>query len=269
MRITASILKLLYRPAPYSHKGQNGILCVVGGSEKYHGAPLLAIKAASRFVDLVYFHSPAKLDEKILLKLKSKSNCFIAVPKRDLFKTIEKSDCMLVGNGLEVNSENKRLVNTLLKRFAKTKKMVLDAGALRMADKKLFSKNVLVTPHSLEFEVLFGANASPEEAKRQAHKWNCVILLKQRFCFVTEGKNVWKNANGNEGMTKGGTGDVLAGLCAAFACKNDLLSSAQAAAFVNGFTGDVLYAIQGSRFDADDLAESVAFAFNQALEEKR
>ncbi|MFH0922838.1 MAG: NAD(P)H-hydrate dehydratase, partial [Candidatus Micrarchaeota archaeon] len=134
------------------------------------------------------------------------------------------------------------------------------------ADKKLFTKNVLVTPHPLEFKALFGVEASPEEAKRQAKKWMCAVLLKRRYCFVTDGVKVWKNDNGNEGMTKGGTGDVLAGLCAAFRCKNDLLLSAKSAAFINGFAADVLYTIQGAAFDADDLAESVAFAFNQEFQ---
>ncbi|MFH0923031.1 MAG: NAD(P)H-hydrate dehydratase, partial [Candidatus Micrarchaeota archaeon] len=140
-KIVSSVLSELYKPAPYSHKGQNGILCVISGSEKYHGAPLLAIKAASRFVDLIYFHSPAKLNEKILLSMKSKSNCFITIPQAELFKTMERGDCVLIGNGLELNVANKRLVNDVLKRFAKTKKIILDAGALRMADKKLFTKN--------------------------------------------------------------------------------------------------------------------------------
>ncbi len=59
--VSRTTVRKLYFPKAGSHKGQNGILLVIGGSEKYHGAPLLAIKAASRIVDLVYFHSPASL----------------------------------------------------------------------------------------------------------------------------------------------------------------------------------------------------------------
>ena len=266
--IRETIVKKLFAPKPPSHKGQNGLLCVVGGSKKYHGAPLLAIKAASRIVDLVFFYSPARLNYGVLAKMKAGSNCFITLEReKELEEWIEKSDCILVGNGLEINAGNKKLVNGLLRKFPR-KKFVLDAGALRMVDKKLLGRNVLVTPHPLEFKALFGVNASPEEAKRQAGKWNCIVLLKQRWCFVTDGKRVGRNNNGNEGMTKGGTGDVLAGLCAALACKNDLFLAAQAAAFVNGRAGDALKKAKSVYYNADDLAEEIPFALARVIRKK-
>src|SRR3990167_5429253 len=206
-----SVFRTLYKPAKRSRKGQNGVLFVVGGSEKYHGAPLLAAKAASKFVDLASFHSPAQLNHEILAKIKGEGDCFITIPAEEVFAVAEKSDCMLVGNGLEVNGENKLLVNLLLKMFP-SKKFVLDAGALHLAEKKFLRPGVLVTPHPLEFKALFGVEASPAQAKAQAKKYGCTILLKQVFCFVTDGKTLAQNKNGNEGMTKGGTGDVLAAL---------------------------------------------------------
>ena len=51
-----NIIKRLKLPSKYSHKGQNGKLLIIGGSRWYHGAPMLAILAARRFVDLVYFY---------------------------------------------------------------------------------------------------------------------------------------------------------------------------------------------------------------------
>src|SRR3989344_4458793 len=142
---------------------------------------------------------------------KGQGDCFITIPAEEDFAVAEKSDCMLVGNGLEVNGENKLLVNLLLKMFP-SKKFVLDAGALHLAEKKFLRPGVLVTPHPLEFKALFGVEASPAQAKAQAKKYGCTILLKQVFCFVTDGKTLAQNKNGNEGMTKGGTGDVLAGV---------------------------------------------------------
>ncbi len=261
--IGSQVLRRLRKPAPESRKGENGILLVVGGSGKYHGAPLLAIKTASRVVDLVYFHSPASLNHGVLGRMKSESNCFITLDRRDLLEAAGKSDCILVGNGLELNSRNKVLVNTLLRHF-RGKKFVLDAGALHLVESSLLGANTLVTPHSLEFKALFGVEASPEEAKRQAAKRGCVILLKQRFCYCTDGKSISRNANGNEGMTKGGTGDVLAGLCAAFACKNPLLLSAEAAAFANGLAGDMLEKERGVYYNADDLAGAIPLALKKA-----
>lgn len=260
--ISKSVLRSLRKPASASHKGQNGILLVVGGSGKYHGAPLLAIKAASRIVDLVYFHSPASLNRDVLAKMKSKSDCFISVPRSGLAEAAGKADCILVGNGLDLNSSNKVLVNTLV-RHARGTKIVLDAGALHLVEKSLLGPNTLVTPHALEFKALFGVDASPAEALEQARKHNCVVLLKQRYCYCTDGRVLEKNGNGNEGLTKGGTGDVLAGLCAAFACKNPLLLSARAAAFANGFAGDMLKKTKGVYYNADDLVDEIPLALEK------
>lgn len=252
----------LFHPKPGSHKGQNGVLLVIGGSEKYHGAPMLAIKAASRIVDLVYFHSPVALNHDVLAKIKSKSDCFITIPKSDLLSVAEKSDCILIGNGLELSSRNKILVNTLLRHF-RQKKFVLDAGALHLVEKNLLGPNVLITPHPLEFEALFGKSASPQEALKQAKKHHCVILLKQRYCYCTDGRSLLQSKNGNQGMTKGGTGDVLAGVCAALACKNPLLLAASVASFVNGRAGDRLFVRKSVYYNADDLAEEIPFALKE------
>ncbi len=61
-------------------------------------------------------------------------------------------------------------------------------------------------------------------------------------------------------LATAGTGDVLAGIAAAFACKNPLLLSAEAAAFANGFAGDCLKKRKGVYYDADDLVGEIPFA---------
>ncbi|MBI5224336.1 NAD(P)H-hydrate dehydratase [Candidatus Micrarchaeota archaeon] len=262
--ITSRIMKKLYVAPENSHKGQNGVLTIIGGSKKYHGAPLLAISAASRFADLLYFHSPEKQNNSLLQFLKSKKSTFIAIGKSEIAATIKKSDCVLIGNGLELNPQNKRLVNSLLKKFP-SKKFILDAGALHLVDKKLLSENVCLTPHMLEFASLFGKPASEQTVVEMASKCNCVILLKHPDGdLVSDGYEIAKNFTGNEGMTKGGTGDVLAGLLAAIACKNDLFTSAKSAAFLNGYAGDLLKKRMGTNFDAQDLADELANAYMEA-----
>ncbi|MBI5036501.1 NAD(P)H-hydrate dehydratase [Candidatus Micrarchaeota archaeon] len=259
------------------HKGMNGVLTVIGGSKKYHGAPLYAIEAAAPFVDLIYFYSPEK-DNLVLLKMKSKSNAFITTERKDLLKAVEKSDCILIGNGLEENKANKRLVNSLLKKFP-SKKFVLDAGAMMLADKRFFKNRVVLTPHAGEFTRCFGGKkggstertkpkqfiVSPEEAKRQAKKHGCIILLKGPIDHATDGFRIMENTTGNVGMTRGGTGDVLAGLAAALSCQNELFLSAQAAAFLNGLAGD-LVALTTKAYTADDLAAKLPEAYSFAID---
>jgi len=254
-------LKRLMRPAPSSRKGENGILLVVGGSEKYHGAPFYAVEAASRFADLIFFHSPAAEHKALLLEMRKKSREFIWTDTADLDATAKRADCILLGNGMGVSSRTKRIVNGLLRRH-RGKRFVLDADALKVADKKLFRGRVMVTPHAGEFKALFGSNASAAEAKKQARKWNCIVLLKGKADFgadiISDGVHVAKNVTGNAGMTKGGTGDVLAGLAAALACKNSLFLAACAAAYLNGAAGDRLFKRFGFRYNASDLAKEVA-----------
>ncbi|NUN11094.1 NAD(P)H-hydrate dehydratase [Candidatus Micrarchaeota archaeon] len=253
---------VLRLPKKNSRKGDNGVLTVVGGSKKYHGAPLLAINAASRLVDLVYYYSPEKLNEKVMASMKASALCSIFVQRKDLFACVKKSDCVLIGNGLALSESNKKLVNYLLKAFPE-KKFVLDAGALRLVDLNNLNPNVLVTPHSAEFNALFKTKASPEQVLFQAKKHGCLVLLKQGNCFVSDGKKIYYNKNGNAGMTKGGTGDVLAGLCAALACKNSLLASAKAAAWLNGEAGDYLFKKQGFAFNALDLSNALPIVFSK------
>ncbi len=67
-------------------------------------------------------------------------------------------------------------------------------------------------------------------------------------------------------MTKGGTGDVLAGLIAALACKNDLFLASQAGVYVNGLTGDELYKKVGPYFNASDLCDEIPKLMKKLME---
>jgi hydroxyethylthiazole kinase-like uncharacterized protein yjeF len=241
MALAKSILKKIVLTRK-GRKGVNGRLLIVGGSQKYHGAPLLAIEAASRFTDLVHYYSPYPPNAQE----KQKNKCFITEKKMEP----EKFDCVLVGNGLEVNASNKRLVNRVVKKARRT---VLDAGAIRMADS---FKNCLVTPHSREFEDAFGLKAGKKNAFRAARENDCAVLLKGETDFVASPKRVVENKTGNEVMARGGTGDVLAGLCAALHCKNPAFESACAAAWINGKAGDKLKK-KRRVFNAEDLARAL------------
>ncbi len=250
-------------PLSESHKGENGRVLVIGGSKEFHGAPINSVKAATHFADLVFFSSTRE-NGKLLEKMKLASTDFIALKPKAIEKAVAGVDCVLIGPGLETGAAGKRLVNNLLRKFAHNKdaslnkKFVLDAGALRVVDNHLLNEFVCVTPHTNEFQSLFGAVASPEACGQMAKRFKCVVLLKGKTDYIAnaEGK-LMRNFTGNEGMTKGGTGDVLAGLLAAFACKNDLFLAACAAAWANGFTGDLLKERKGTGFNASDLVEEL------------
>ena len=92
-----------------------------------------------------------------------------------------------------------------------------------------------------------------KKAHSFAHHHNCIVLLKGSSDFITNGSDRKVNQTGNPGMTKGGTGDILAWLTAAFAANNDPFLSACAAAFLNGLAADQLAKKVGMNYNSSDL----------------
>lgn len=83
------------------------------------------------------------------------------------------------------------------------------------------------------------------------------MVLKGMVDQVTVGSKTIEIEGGNAGMTKGGTGDVLAGLIAALYCGHDAGTAAVVGSFVNKAAGDELYQTVGPYFNATDLVETI------------
>ncbi len=261
--ISKKDLEKLYRPQKSSHKGQNGKLTVIGGSRLFHGASLWALKTASRIVDMV-FYSTIKENEELTRKLKSELYDFICVSRSKVEDYIKESDAILIGPGLTREESTTKITKELLFKFSH-KKWIIDAGSLQMMEKEWLKKldQVIITPHSKEFTRLFEVEASPEKASEMAKLYDCVIVLKGPVDIVCCPQECVLNKTGNEGMTKGGTGDILAGLIAALACKNDLFLAASAGIHINGLAGDRLYKKVGPSFNASDLCEEIPFVLKE------
>lgn len=254
-RVGAGEVKALNRPGEQSHKGENGRVLIVAGNDKYHGALLLASKTAAKIADLVFVSSTPE-NRQLIKKLKPKLAEFITVEEKEIPTYSQKADAILVGPGLGTGEEAKNKVNRIVS-GNKKKKIILDADALKVVDKKLLHSNCLVTPHAGEFQELFGVKPTQENVKKMAQKYNCTILLKGNKDIISDGEELKINKTGNPGMTKGGTGDVLAGLVTGLAGRNDLFLSACAAAFINGLAGDRLQKRKSYYYSASELIEEI------------
>ena len=244
-------LLCLPKPEKGSHKGQNGVVLIIGGSRTYHGAPVLAALAAIRFCDLVYFFSNEENIE-VVKRMRIATANVICVPKSRLGFALSHADSVLVGNGMDVNPATKKIVATILKTG---KRCVIDAAALRVLPLRLLHKNVIVTPHAREFVSAFGLEANEVNARLVSKKYGCTVLLKGRSDVVAYGGKIAKVAGGNAGMTKGGTGDVLAGLCAAlFSTQNSPERAAYTASYLNKRAGERLFERKKFNFSSEDLA---------------
>ncbi|MFA6908183.1 MAG: NAD(P)H-hydrate dehydratase [Candidatus Micrarchaeia archaeon] len=250
---------LLCNPSPKraSHKGQNGVVLVIGGSKTYHGAPVLATRAAVRFCDLVYFFSTPE-NRSVIKKMKISTANVICVPKSKFKFALAHATCVLVGNGMDADAKTGAMVTMVLR---SKKRCVIDAAALRVLPVKLLHKNAILTPHAREFEAAFGLPADGGNARAMAEKYGCTILLKGVQDIVASGGRLVKVKGGNAGMTKGGTGDVLAGLCAAlFSRCGDPLRAAYTASRLNKRAGELLYKHYHYNFSSEDLADELAYA---------
>lgn len=255
-------LQKLYKPLSSTHKGQNGKLLIIGGSQLFHAASLWSLEVASKIVDMV-FYSSTPINNKIVFEQKKEFRNGIVVPRNKIRNYIEEADCILIGPGLprqegeeKGDSDTGKLSANLLKSYP-LKKWVIDGGSLQTIDSKLIPQNAILTPHKKEFEKLFGVKANKESVSKMSKKYNCVILLKGQIDIVCSPKARVEIKGGNPGMTKGGTGDVLAGLVAALNCKNEPFLSACAGSLINKVAGDNLYKKVGPYFNSSDLVNEI------------
>lgn len=257
--VNPNLLKNLYVPAPGSHKGQNGKVLIIGGSILFHSGAIWPLEVASRMVDMVYFSS---VDENNKL-VKGKFKNGIVVPRKRLDIYMEEADSVLIGCGLprlegqeKGEEDTKELTESLLEKYPE-KKWVVDGGSLQVVDPQKLPKTAIITPHHREFETLFDIEGTPENAEKMAKKFGIVILLKGPVDFVSDGLRTVEIEGGNAGMTKGGTGDVLAGLVASLYAKNDAFLSACSASYINKKAGESLGEKVGLYFNATDLVNEI------------
>ncbi|HWY78850.1 MAG TPA: NAD(P)H-hydrate dehydratase [Candidatus Sulfotelmatobacter sp.] len=293
-------IKKLYTPPSDSHKGQNGKLLIIGGSALFHAASLWALQIASRVVDMV-FYSSVQENNQIVYELKKEFHNGIVVSRDEIESYIKEADVVLIGPGMvrtemqtgkreigsvsEINAlENEGeqsyyLTKYLLAKYSQ-KKWVIDAGALQMMEPEWLlplQGNAVLTPHPVEFNRIeakiqdqavrteLEKKSLEEKAQVFAREFNCVVLLKGEKDTVCSPEQCVSISGGNAGMTKGGTGDVLAGLVAALACKNELFLAATAGSYFNKKAGEALFEKVGYTFNASDLADEIPVVMKKIL----
>ncbi len=262
-RCTASDWLLLRQPEKASHKGENGRLLICAGSSQYHGSLILSILASVRFCDLVYVYCD-KENQALVRRLKQATpNVIVLSSSRALSSFLPSIDSILAGPGWAVDSKNAAILARLLKT---RKPIVLDAGALAILGGNrrllpLLHPSCVLTPHGGEFKKLFGKEAAAHSVLSAAKKTNSVILCKGPIDLISDGRRLCSNRVHHVGMTKGGTGDVLAGLCAVLlASHNTPFQSACAAAYLNGLAGLRLSKKMGAHYSSLDLANELPAA---------
>ncbi len=286
-RISSFFTKLVL-PKPDSHKGQNGKVLIIGGSRLFHAASLWSAEMLSHLVDMVHYCS-TKENAALFQNLKKKFRNGIVVAKQHLLDYVREDDVILIGPGM-VRSDNNLKIKILNLKFEEIiriedeamytyyltkyllenfpeKKFVIDAGALQMMDPSWLRKlkiPAIVTPHTKEFEKLFSESIHEKSVEtkktlvtKYARQNNAVILLKAVVDYVSDGTHTTIIEGGNAGLTKGGSGDVLAALAAGLYVKNSPADSAIFASYLLKKTADALFMSHGYWYNTRNLIESV------------
>lgn len=245
---------LPYRPKD-GHKGMFGKVFVVGGCRNYIGAPIMASHTAVRSgTGLVFLGVPEAIYSIIAIKcmeempvaLADKKGGLAAEAADELLERLEEMQAALVGPGLGKTPGVQQAVQTILKRAHCP--IVLDADGINaIADHIdiLDSRSgpTILTPHDGEFRNLTGNWPGEDRlgtARAFAKAHNCVLVLKGHRTIVAgpDGR-AYLNSTGNDGMAKGGSGDVLGGLIVSLLGQGmEPLEAAAAAVWIHGRAGD-------------------------------
>ncbi len=250
-----------------SHKGTFGSVLAVAGSAFYRGAALLTAEGALRTgagivtlasVEPVLSAAVTRLPECCLCPCKEGAQGGISPESVPLIRR-QKATVLLLGPGLGGTAqsvaraaETRALVQQLLPGFAGS--AVLDADGLNAAAQLLAeggslphpAGELVLTPHPGEMARLTGLSAAAIAANREgiaqryARAWNAVVVLKGAHTVVVcpDGR-LYVNPTGNPGLARGGSGDVLAGMLAAFlACGLPACEAAACAVYLHGAAAD-------------------------------
>ncbi len=268
-----------------AHKGDFGKILIIGGSKNYSGAPAYASLTGIHFgIDLVITYVP----EIIAIPLRSYSpNLIIRTNKgnwlnldalEELTDLIKWADSILIGPGLGLKKETEILLIDLLKSLTQYKKpFILDADALKLVRNNLDllkNNNIILTPHEGELKIMTGTELPVYDKieersnaiQKLAKDLGVTLLIKGPYDYISNGKSVKINRTGCPEMSIGGTGDVLAGLCACLlATGNRPFDSACSAAFFNGILGEYCKKTIGERFTALDMVNNINKAIKNVL----
>ena len=257
-----------------AHKGTFGSVLAVAGSASYRGAAALAVEGALRTgagivtlasVEPVLAAVAARLPECCRCSCEAGAGGGISPQNIDRIRR-QKASVLLAGPGLGYTAqsaaraaETRALVKTLLPGFSGS--AVLDADGLNAAadllpymGKMLHPKSELIlTPHPGEMARLTGRSAAENNADREgmalrnAKVWNAVVVLKGAHTVIAgpDGRCA-VNPTGNPGLSRGGSGDVLAGMTSALlACGLPAFEAAACAVYLHGAAADRAAALHG------------------------
>ena len=184
-----------------------------------------------------------------------------------------------IGPGIGTSETTVNAVEAFLKKS--TKPLVIDADALNcIAARPQLLNHIpmlsVLTPHTGEFDRLFGEHTSAEarliKALEVSRHYNLLILLKgHHTALVRPDGKVYFNSSGSPAMATPGAGDVLTGVLTSFIAQGYKPEvSAIIAAYIHGVAGQMAASVNGDYgVTAGDIAAHIGRAIMLIMQQPR
>lgn len=249
------------------HKGSYGHLAIIAGSFGFHGAAVLAARAAQRAQPgLITLFTQETVYRPVAEQLQA---VMVNVWKPDP-KLPESTSAILIGPGLAA-PETAETMKTPTRKLWRDSELpvVVDASALAWLEPIAAAKNALrvITPHPGEAARLLGTTSNVVQADRpkalraiSKRLGNCWVVLKGHQTLIGRSTGeIFVNSSGNPHLAQGGSGDVLAGFIAGLLAQSELQADVgktlRFAVWQHGTAADVLQAARANWVVEDLVTE--------------
>lgn len=245
--------QLLPKRSVHSNKGNYGKVLCVGGSLGMSGAISLASKAALKCGCGLMTCAIPKCIHEIVAKnvlesmsvvLEDKDGHICAASKDTLSKKMNDFTCILIGCGIGRSEDIKEIVECL---YDSEVPLIIDADGLFALKGTLRNrKNTILTPHLKEFATLMDVDVKDvvEHTMYYVDEFckkykDITLVLKSETTIIAQDIKRYINTYGNNGLAKGGSGDVLAGMITGFyAQTKDTVRASTLGVFLHAFAAD-------------------------------
>lgn len=259
--IDMNILKSLKQHRrPDSHKGDFGKMLSVTGCDRMRGASIMSSMSALRSgtglltvastwtcINNISYQIP----EAITIPLVADNEGYILFDenKDTLEKALESADSILIGCGIGVTDSTRKLTEFIIKNARCP--VIIDADGINCIASciDILSESradIILTPHPKEMSRLCGISTEGiqknriETAMNFAEKYGVTLVLKGAGTVTADSKQCMVNITGNAGMSRGGSGDVLAGIIASLSAqKYKSFDACVYGVYIHGLAGDI------------------------------
>lgn len=248
-KITQSILEKVIRKRPAnSYKGTYGKIALIGGSQNFGGAIIMASLAAVYSGAGLVTTMTDPTNQTSLHDWLPEAMFVDYHDSQAASPIISAADVVVIGPGLGTDNQALTILTKTFELAHKNQTLVIDGSALTLVAQNHLtlpqdSLNVL-TPHQMEWQRVSGikiADQTPEANQAAANKLNALVVVKSHRTQVYYQDNVYENTGGTPAQATGGMGDTLAGMVGGFTAQfADQPKAVLAAVFAHSAIADKL-----------------------------